>query len=105
MQKKSLPEWLILWIWRALLGEIYPDIRAIAVRFTKKRELTIRLYLDREPTENDYENISYITANILSNTSSNDEITAVNEEAVFTQKEIGYLDVLDGLVYARKEYF
>ena len=103
MNTKVLPEWLIIWIWRALLGEIYPEIRAIAAKFTKEKELTIRYYLDRKPIENDYENISCVTTSILSNTSSNYEITIINEEILFSNDRIKDLDILDGLIYARKE--
>lgn len=104
MNEKSLPEWLILWIWKALLGEIYSEIRAIAVKYTENKELTIRYYIDRKPTEDDYENISCVTTNILSNTSSNDEIIMINEEVIFTQERIGDLEILNGLIYARREY-
>jgi hypothetical protein len=104
MCDKFLPDWLIIWVWRALLGEIYENIRAIAVRFTCEKKLTIRYYLDRIPTEYDYESIDCIITNILANTSSNYEILEVNEEVVFSQKSIRDLDILDGLVYARREY-
>ena len=104
MNERFLPEWLILWIWRALLGEIYPEIRAIAVRFTKEKEFTIRYYLDRNPTEYDYDSLSCVVTNILSNTSTNDEIRAVNEEVIFSQDVIRDLEILDGLIYARREY-
>lgn len=104
MSEKKLPEWLMFWIWKALLGEIYPEIRAIAVKFTDERELTIRYYLDREPIEDDYESISCVVTNILSNTSSNEEISAVKEEIFFSRDVIRNLNILDGLIYARREY-
>jgi hypothetical protein len=103
MTEKSLPEWLVLWIWRALLGEIYPEVRAIAVRFTDEKELTIRYYLDREPTEDDYESIGCIITDVFSNTSSKNEISAIHQEARYSQTRIGNLDILDGLIYARRE--
>lgn len=104
MGKNRLPDWLIIWIWRALLGEIYPEIRAITVNFTNNKDLTIKFYLDRHPTEDDYESIKCIVTNILSNTSSNSEISSVNDEAVFSQERIRDLDILDILIYARREY-
>jgi hypothetical protein len=104
IKKSSLSDWLILWTWKALLGEIYPEIRAIALRFSKSRELTIRYYLDRNPKDDDYESISNVATNILANTSSNNEITAIKEEAIYIQGRIRDLDILDGLIYARKEY-
>ena len=52
----NLPEWLILWTWQALIGEVYPSIRAIALQYSETNCLLIRYYLDREPTEDDYEN-------------------------------------------------
>lgn len=102
--KTKLPEWLILWIWRSLLGEIYPNVRAIAVSFTSTRELTLRYYLDRSPTDFDFESIGSVMANILASTSSEGDIAEAKEECECSTKPLGELDVLDGLVYARREY-
>ena len=104
MSKRRLPDWLRLWFQTALLGEIYPSIRAIAVGFSDSRALTLRAYLDREPTEDDHESMSCVLTEIFANTSSNDEITAATEECVFSERRIGELDPLDGFVYARREY-
>jgi len=104
MSARKLPEWLRLWFQQALLGEIYPAIRAIAVGFTDSRAITFRVYFDREPTDDDRENMSCVLTEIFANTSSNVEITGVTEEYLFSDKPLGQLDVLDGLVYARREF-
>jgi hypothetical protein len=99
----ALPSWLILWISQALLGEIYPNIRAIAVSFSPDKCLRIRYYLDREPTEFDWESLSCVLTTILSNASNNDEIRTVIEECEFSTVPQAELDGLDGFVYARYE--
>src|SRR4051794_19206127 len=104
MSNERLPDWLRLWFQTALLGEIYPAIRAIAVGFSTSRVLTLRAYLDREPTVDDHENMSCVLTEIFARTSSNDEITAATEECVFSEQLLGKLDPLDGFVYARREY-
>lgn len=104
MSDRKLPDWLRLWFQQALLGEIYPAIRAIAVGFTDSRVMTFRVYFDRDPTDEDRENMSCVLTEIFANTSNNNEITGVAEEYLFSDKSIGELEVLDGLVYARREY-
>lgn len=100
----KLPEWLILWVWQSLIGEIYPEIRAIVLRYDSKNNLLIRYYLDREPIEEDYDSLECVVTNVLAHTSSNDEIKDVKEEAFYSSVRLTDLDILDGLVYARKEY-
>lgn len=101
--EKQLPDWIALRVCRALLGEIYPQIRAIAVAFDSLRRLTIRYYLDRPPTDYDYESVGCVMTNVLSETSSDDEISAVTEECYYSELPFGEIDPLDGLVYARYE--
>lgn len=99
----NIPEWLYRWVTKALLGEIYPSIRAIAVGFDERRCLTLRYYLDREVGESDYENMDVVIANIFANTSSSNDIKDVRNEIFFNLKPVKDLDRLDGLVYLRKE--
>src|SRR5678815_1690225 len=103
MSNRPLPDWLRLWFQSALLGEIYPAIRAIAVGFSESRVLTTRFYFDREPTEDDRENMSCVLTEIFANTSSNDEIAESIEELVFSDLPLSKLDPIDGFVYARRE--
>lgn len=100
----NLPEWLILWVWQALIGEVYPEIRAIALRYDENKNLQLRYYFDREPTEDDLESIECVITNIFAHTSSNEMINNIEEEAIYSKERMADLDVLDGLVYARREY-
>lgn len=100
----SLPVWIRLWFFHALIGQIYPSIRAIALGFNNKRELRVKMYLDREPTDYDEENLEVILTEVLANTSSNEEIPSIETEILFSDSAMYELDVMDGLVYARREY-
>ena len=57
---------VLLSIQRALLGMIYPSIRAISVGFEQLDKLKVIYYLDREPVDEDYESISELTTEIIS---------------------------------------
>ena len=95
---------LYLWVFSALVTEIYPEIRAIAIKFSETNELLLRYYLDREPTEFDYDSIDMVMSEILANTSSADDITYHQVECIFTEEDMKKLDRLDLFVYARREY-
>lgn len=98
-----MPNWLILCVWQSLLGEIDPGIRAIAIRYDHGANFVMRYYFDHEPTEDDLERIEEVLSNIMSHTSSNKNFRSVNKEALFSQERLADLDVLDGLIYARRE--
>ncbi|BDR54514.1 hypothetical protein KIMH_06250 [Bombiscardovia apis] len=100
----NLPDWLIICVWRALLGEIYPNIRAIALKYSQdSKYLLIRYYLDREPLEEDYESISSVETEMFSAV-GNDFISHSDLECIHEIEIIANLDRLDGFVYVRKEY-
>lgn len=101
---KKIPDWLYIWTVKALLGEIYPSIRAIAVGFDENALLVLRYYLDREVKESDYESIDKVITNILANTSSNDEIKNVKDEIYFDLRPFKDLEPLNGFIYLRKEH-
>jgi len=90
---------LLLSAQRALWGMIYPEIRAIAVGFDGLKKLKMIYYLDREPTEEDYESISDVTGEILADI----EFLAVEEVCIYTKEPFSKLDNLTSWVYIRKE--
>lgn len=101
-----LPRWLFYDFWWVLsLAEIYPQIRAIAVRYSQVTgEVFIRCYLDREPTEFDRESIGVISGLLHTNNRPHSEVSKITEECVFSNEHMQKLDPLDGFVYRRREY-
>lgn len=100
---KDLPDWLIVCFRVALLGEIYPQIRAIAVRYSESKVLLIRFYLDRHPTEFDKESIEVVATN-LDATAPSDLLSKIDLECLLSEELLKDVDSLDGFVYARREY-
>lgn len=89
---------LLLSAQRALLGHIYPSIRAIAVGFNELDKLTIKMYLDRKPVKDDYEILSEISGEILADI----QVKKVEELCEYSASDL-YLGDLDVFVYVRKE--
>ncbi len=101
--KKPLPDWLVLLVWRSLLGEIYPSIRAIAIGIDEDRCLLIRYYLDREPNEMDEESLEVVATNVDAGIGQQ-SIARIDIDCQFTDAAFGALDALDGFIYCRREY-
>lgn len=101
---KAFPDWLVLCVWRALIGEIYPAIRAIAISLSDDDgELLIRYYLDRPPTDFDWESLEVVATNISASIGQ-DKISHVDLDCKFVLGSIGHLECLDGFIYCRREY-
>lgn len=90
---------VLLSIQKALLGMIHSEIRAIAIGFESRQKLIVVYYLDREPNEDDYENISDVTAEVLGDI----DFSEVEEKCIFSKDALLKLDNLDSWVYKRKE--
>ncbi|MFN5417650.1 MAG: hypothetical protein ACK5B9_11385 [Flavobacteriia bacterium] len=90
---------LLLSVQRALLGMIYPSIRGIAVGCDNETLLKIIYYLDKEPDEEDYENIREVTSEVCADIN----FTEVEEFCVFSDENISNLNSLSSWVYLRKE--
>ena len=99
----DLPDWVVSCFRVALLGEIYPSIRAVAVKYEISGELLIRYYLDREPSDFDRESIEVVATNFDA-TSPQNSLHKIDVECVFYDGPANRMDALDGFVYARREY-
>lgn len=99
----SIPDWLLLCIWRALLGEIYSAIRGIAISLSSDNILTVRYYMDRDPLDFDHESMEVVATNISSLVGL-DKVSRIELECEHAFGPIGRLDCLDGFVYCRREY-
>jgi hypothetical protein len=100
---KPLPDWLVVCVWRALLGEIYPSIRAIAIALSEDKILTIRYYVDGTPTEMDRDSMEIVATNISASISL-DAIAHIELDCQHAISPIGTLSPLDGFIYCRREY-
>jgi len=99
---KNLPDWLVASFRVALLGEIYPQIRAIAVGYNDQKELLLRYYIDREPTEFDRESLEIVAINLDATVLEN-QLSKLDVECVYSSDLPKDLDALSGFVYARRE--
>jgi hypothetical protein len=103
MSNISIPNEILLSFQRSLLGEVYPQIRAIAVSFEENSKLLIRYYLDREPTDYDIESIEVLADNVLSDLEPN-VVSSIQQECIYSNALIKNLDPLLRFVYVRREY-
>ncbi len=87
----------------SLLGEIYSEIRAIVYSYNSEKKIfLIRYYLCREPIEADYESVSVVMTEFISNFKCT-EFNELVEDCQFSDSPRSKLDCLDGFIYLRKE--
>jgi len=89
-------------MWRALLGEIYPSIRAIALGLDDDNGLLIRYYLDRKPIDMDEESLEIVATN-FSALAGQQLVNHVEIDCQFSDVSFGALDMLNGFIYCRRE--
>jgi hypothetical protein len=99
----KIPDWLIICIFRSLLGEIYPAIRAIAIALNENGVLTMKFHLDRIHGEGDIEAAEVISTNISSAVGTQ-MVKNINISFECSDLRLGELDSLDGFIYCRREY-
>jgi hypothetical protein len=87
----------------SLLGEIYHNIRAIVFYYNPtEKKFLLRYYMDQEPSEEDFENADIVLTEFMSHFAFS-EFDVVESECVYTTLPISAIDVMDGLVFCRKE--
>ena len=97
------PEWFLNVVVRALLGEIYPAIRAISVELSKDKVLVLKYVLDREPLDCDFDSLENVETAISSMT-NREEIVHSTLECFYSDSPLGKLKLGGIIVYARREY-
>ncbi len=103
-KKEQIPDWLCDYLRIAFLGEIYSNIRAIAIACNNKEdEIVIRYYLDREPSDYDYESIEVVATNLDALLPI--KLKKLDIECVqYKDESFNNIDPLSGFFYARREY-
>ena len=87
----------------ALLGAIYPEIRAITFFYNPKiKSFRLRYYMDREPLENDFENVDSVLTEFIA-TFNFSAFSTAESECVYSLAPIAQLDIMEGMVFCRKE--
>ncbi len=100
----QLPDWLVACFRIALLGEIYPNIRAIAVGYHEGGFVLIRYYLDRQPIDYDFESIEVVATNLDALGGKKRDINKIDVQCVYADGIQGALKALSGFIYSRREY-
>lgn len=98
-----LPDWLVACLRIALLGEIYANIRAIAIGYNESGEVLIRYYLDRQPTDFDWESAEIVATNFDALGGKEKDIKKIDVECVYTLASKRNLDPLSGFIFSRRE--
>jgi hypothetical protein len=88
---------------RALLGEIYPGIRAIGLRVDQGMRVTLVYFLDHEPTDFDAESIETVATNLSAMTTES-ELNSIDVKCMLFSDKLSNLPVEYQFVYARREY-
>jgi len=100
----QLPDWLVACFRVALLGEIYPDIRAIAVGYHESGVICIRYYLDRQPTDFDLESLEVVATNLDAMGGKAQALRKIDIQCEYAVGPSRKLEPLSGFVYAKREY-
>lgn len=96
----STPEWLRAGMNRAMLGMIDCHVRLITAQFDEyHQKIIVRYFLDREPTENDNDDIEIMMTEVLSGYG----LYNFDYECIYSKHSSLELNQLHGAVFRRKE--
>ena len=95
-----LPNDLYRTISRALLGEIFIHVVAVAAAWTAKHDFTLHVYLDRTAHAGDAEGLDIILTEIIADFPI-DYFRHTAFEITFTTKTAQHLNAHSGFVFAR----
>lgn len=98
MKEQEIQNSVLLSVQRALLGVITPNIRMITIGWEGINRLHILAYYDKEPTEEDVEDMNSVCAEIEADVPfEKDKV-----ECLYSNTEFKNLKVLKFIVYSRK---
>ena len=97
---RPLPNDLYRAISRALLGEIFAHVVAVAAAWTVERDFTLHVYLDRAADAGDAEGLDIILTEIIADFPI-DYFRHTAFEITFTTKTAQHLNAHSGFVFAR----
>lgn len=100
----KLPDWLVACFRIALLGEIYSNIRAIAVGYHDSGFVLIRYYIDRQPAAFDLESLEVVATNLDALGGKGQAINKIDIQCVHAEGAKRDLDPISGFVYSRREH-
>ncbi|QNT77391.1 hypothetical protein [Entomobacter blattae] len=100
----ELPEEVLRACVDGLLGEIYPNIRAISAGLTRDNVFILHYYLDREPTDYDRDSIDAVVNEILIYLPTEGVIEKVSTHVFYENGSYENMSRMSGFLYARRQY-
>ncbi len=100
MKASELPAYVLLSAQRALLGVITPNIRMISLQWQGLNRLSVRVHYDRVPTEEQLEDMSIVTTEIIADVPF-ERVDPV--EVVISDAPMVELKPMSRVVFRRKE--
>ena len=97
---QPLPNDLYRAISRALLGEIFANVVAVAAAWTAERDFTLHVYLDRAAHTGDAEGLDIILTEIIADFPL-DYFRSTAFKIITTTQTIQHLNAHSGFVFAR----
>lgn len=101
--EKTRPDWLISAISTSLLGNVTPNLRAIAAKYDGSKNLTLRFYYSASVENSDEEGMEDAIGEFESAEATH-RVKKIEIERVVTDQPIGELDYLHYFLFLRREH-